>query len=155
MNPARRLTRYEWARATKLRRLGWSWATIAPQFRMGTYALRRQVDPEFRKKGGVKLYQPSPEAATGNFIPRVDRIARHEPRNPVYDPSRDGERRHDSLTAALMGDPPVGQRALDQMPRDGAEKPAHALFGPTRVSAAFSRADAPVGAIFVSGGNRP
>lgn len=31
----------------------------------------------------------------------------------AYDPKRDGLREHSDLTAMLMGDPPIGQRALD------------------------------------------
>ena len=32
----------------------------------------------------------------------------------AYDPERDGKRFHDSITAVLMGDPPVGRRAIDR-----------------------------------------
>lgn len=31
----------------------------------------------------------------------------------IYDPARDGPVEHDSMTAVLMGDPPIGRRALD------------------------------------------
>jgi len=33
--------------------------------------------------------------------------------SPAYDPYRDGERPYDSLTALILGDPPIGRRALD------------------------------------------
>jgi len=32
----------------------------------------------------------------------------------AYDPQRDSKRFHDSITAVLMGDPPIGQRAIDR-----------------------------------------
>lgn len=40
----------------------------------------------------------------------------HKPRhdNPIFDPKRDGNLpEHHELTAVLMGDPPVGRRAID------------------------------------------
>lgn len=32
----------------------------------------------------------------------------------LYDPRRDAPLRHADLTAALMGDPPIGRRAIDE-----------------------------------------
>lgn len=55
----------------------------------------RQTIPDMRLKvngGGMK--------------PRRD--------NPIFDPKRDGRHpEHQELTAVLMGDPPIGRRALD------------------------------------------
>lgn len=35
--------------------------------------------------------------------------------SPAYDPCRDGMRSYDSITAAILGDPPIGRRALDNL----------------------------------------
>lgn len=40
--------------------------------------------------------------------PRVNRAG------ALYDPLRDGPLQHADLTAAVMGDPPIGRRAIDQ-----------------------------------------
>lgn len=32
----------------------------------------------------------------------------------AYDPQRDGPAQHSDLTAVLMGDPPIGRRAIDR-----------------------------------------
>lgn len=34
--------------------------------------------------------------------------------NALYDPLRDAPLQHADLTAALMGDPPIGRRAIDE-----------------------------------------
>lgn len=47
----------------------------------------------------------SPGAHKGDFVSRLE---------AAYDPARDPPLRHADLTAAVMGDPPIGRRAIDQ-----------------------------------------
>jgi hypothetical protein len=37
--------------------------------------------------------------------------------NALYDPRRDAPLQHADLTAAVMGDPPIGRRAIDEKAR--------------------------------------
>lgn len=46
----------------------------------------------------------SPGAHKGDFVSTAAAL---------YDPRRDAPLQHEDLTAALMGDPPVGRRAID------------------------------------------
>lgn len=48
-------------------------------------------------------------------------VIKHEPRlvdpNPIYDPRRDGPPVWRDATAYMLGDPPIGRRAIDQRGR--------------------------------------
>jgi len=47
----------------------------------------------------------APYVHAGDFVKRTD---------AAYDPMRDPPLQHADLTAAVMGDPPIGRRAIDQ-----------------------------------------
>lgn len=47
----------------------------------------------------------APGIHNGDFVSRADAL---------YDPRRDAPLQHADLTAAVMGDPPIGRRAIDR-----------------------------------------
>lgn len=58
-----------------------------------------------RKRAEYKSEAPGVHQAPGRFVSRV---------KAAYDPRRDPPLHHADLTALVMGDPPIGRRAIDQ-----------------------------------------
>lgn len=58
-----------------------------------------------RKRAEYKSEAPGIHFERGRFVSRI---------NAAYDPLRDAPLHHADLTALMMGDPPIGRRAIDQ-----------------------------------------
>jgi hypothetical protein len=62
----------------------------------------RSKDKAFKRA----LYKSeAPGIHNGDFVSRV---------HALYDPRRDAPLQHADLTVVVMGDPPIGRRAIDQ-----------------------------------------
>src|ERR1700674_606642 len=113
------------AEARRLLADGATWGELARHFGYSYSGLRRQLDPEFRASMNASARNveankltgrpPGRPPATGHqsaapFEPSGVRVMDGQmPRNPLYDPRRDGIQQPRDLTAVLMGDPPVGR----------------------------------------------
>lgn len=82
------------ARIRALAQEGWPDTEIAVKLGVSHRTVRRYLDPALRE-----------------YELGLARHRRHEGKNPLFDPKRDGMRTL-SLTAELMGDPQPGRRAL-------------------------------------------
>lgn len=106
------LTPAQHAAVLRRRAAGVSWARIATALGVTYITLRRQCDPAFR----AACHRRDAAAARDRrrARPRLDPFLPEDPRdaNPLYDPRRDDMPPPQSLTAALMGDPPPGRREL-------------------------------------------
>lgn len=62
----------------------------------------RDKDLAFKR---AQYKSEAPGIHAGDFVSRA---------NALYDPRRDAPLQHADLTAVVMGDPPIGRRAIDQ-----------------------------------------
>ncbi|MBN9007269.1 MAG: hypothetical protein J0H40_17865 [Rhizobiales bacterium] len=64
-----------------------------------------------RDQEKIKAYKRAEYKSEAPFIHNGDFVRRDA---ALYDPRRDDPLHHADLTALLMGDPPIGRRAIDQ-----------------------------------------
>lgn len=64
-----------------------------------------------RDREKIKAYKRAEYKSEAPFIHCGDHVRRDA---ALYDPRRDDALHHADLTAALMGDPPIGRRAIDR-----------------------------------------
>lgn len=95
----------------RMRANSMSWRYICNRFDISYDCLRRQIDPGFREHRNLKVQQlrntgicKDNDPIAGPSIPDVIERRRQEYIN----------RPHRDLTGAIMGDPKVGQSALDK-----------------------------------------
>lgn len=99
-------------RARQLRQQNYSWKRIAKHLRFPLHPLQMKLDPTYRARKQAE--QASARTPLADFdyttmLPKEDGVTR----NPEYDPKRDGHREWASPQAELLGDPPIGRRAID------------------------------------------
>lgn len=113
----------ELAMAKRLRHKGVAWAVIAKTLGRSRIYVRRALDVEFRdhrnmlqanwvKKRQTQLGPPAPKPHRQNNPLESQRL--YVPADVLADRDRRAEIAPSSVTAALMGDPPIGRSALDQ-----------------------------------------
>lgn len=100
--------------AKKLIAQGQRWSHIEHVVGHCEQTIREAIDPEARLQRRAKQYKRrEDEGYKSERLPdRVD--DRPISRNPKYDPNRDGPRQYTSPFAQLLGEPPIGQRAIDK-----------------------------------------
>lgn len=78
--------------------------------------IRCALDPTVRARLSAKIRAARKAKSEGRTDKRsiaLDRRGADE-RNPAYDPYRDGPHVYASVSAVLMGDPPIGRSALER-----------------------------------------
>lgn len=95
-----------------MRAQGFGFDAIARKLKRNYYQVRSAVDPEWRQQQ-LQRNRVAYQQAKADDVEEAPRPVR----NPEYDPVRDGPPVYASPFAELMGDPPIGRRALD-MRRD-------------------------------------
>lgn len=102
------------AAANKLHEAGLGWREIGRQLGCDKNTIRSRCDPAFREH--INKLQSARKAAilAGSHIPKTIRLVHEndEPKNPLYDPHRDGPRPYADSTAAILGDPFVGRSEI-------------------------------------------
>jgi hypothetical protein len=102
------------ASAKAMRAAGANWREISDRLGVPINSIRHRADPEFRARALAKDKIRRDRIAAGLHTPKDMHIVRdgHGPRNPVFDPKRDGVREPQSLTAFLLGDPWPGRNEI-------------------------------------------
>lgn len=119
------LTPEQIQRVKRMREDGMTWRSIGMYFHCRAESIRTQIDPEYRlyrhgrivEARRIRKARRTDEISQG--IIERDKFAAI-PREPVYDPKRDGPPEWKSVDAYIFGDPPIGRSALDK--RFGREK---------------------------------
>lgn len=109
------LTAEQKRRGAELRAQGQNWHAIAKKLRLKYYAVRAELDPNWKgaRIDRIRAHRKrETEIKVGSAGMAANAESRIE-RNPAYDPARDGPPVYDSPYAQLLGDPPIGRRALD------------------------------------------
>jgi hypothetical protein len=93
------------------------WKEIGRRLKVSPKTIRGRCDPEYRAYINRQNAARKRAIACGAHIPKKLHIVdagrpEDEPRNPIYDPRRDGIIPPASLTAELLGDPFVGRSEL-------------------------------------------
>lgn len=102
------LTKDEIRRAKHLRAEGRSWTSIAGKMKRDVETIRRAIDPDFDAERRNRLNR---EARAR----RESGEATRQTANPAYDPARDGPPVFSSPFSELLGEPPIGRRAIDMV----------------------------------------
>lgn len=96
--------------AKEMRAGGMSWYAIGKALGRYPDSIRRMADPDYaehvrqlNRRRLRDIEEGTRQVQARHYVPA------EEPKNPIYDPRRDGPLgEHTSLTGALMGDPPPG-----------------------------------------------
>lgn len=108
MSPARvPWTEEQTRKALELRDTGLTWDRVAELMGCSRCKLRSEVDAEYRENSRLsKIAYRAKKSEEGRDQFTLEPVI---PKNPAYDPKRDGMPCHGTLTAALMGDPFPGR----------------------------------------------
>ena len=126
--PSKRLYPDQIAEALEMRAQGKSWDCLSDYFGVSADVIQGQIVPGFRelRRQQARALRRRQQAArerarnkleTRRTFEKVNpyfepRIPAHEFR-PKYDPHRDGYLPYESISAIILGDPPIGRRAID------------------------------------------
>lgn len=129
-------TRFKWTDdhtvlARKLRKQGLTWEEVAIRVGCSPNTVRLNIDPVYAEKCIANRERYRKKYYLKGSHTYAVRHGREESKNPAYDPKRDGEiEAPQSLTAALMGDPPPSRSALGRecLPDEYASKGGQGRF---------------------------
>jgi hypothetical protein len=100
--------------ARALRQQGHGWTDIGKAVGVNYYRVRRLLDPEWaqRRRDGINsLRRRERLVQTGSARGQV--WESYLPRNPTFDPRRDGVVEPQNINQLILGDPLPGRSALD------------------------------------------
>ena len=100
------------AQALELKAEGLGIGEIGRRIGASYYQVRREIDPEKHER---KLAQTRQHNAENRLHSVRAHVGEHHDavRNPEYDPHRNGAPVYASPFAELLGEPPIGRRAID------------------------------------------
>lgn len=93
--------------ARHLRAEGRSWPSIATKMRRDPETIRRAIDPDYDVKRRKRMLREARAV-------RIAGEAKRQIRNPEFDPVRDGPPVFSTPFSELLGEPPIGRRAIDK-----------------------------------------
>lgn len=101
--------------AKRMKSRGMSDALISNRLGFSRDAIRRAIDPNYRERRNEQARRARDDRGARNLGGYIDRV-RSGPeivRRPKYDPHVDGPPVYAGAFDELLGDPPVGRRAID------------------------------------------
>lgn len=99
-------------KAAQLRKDNYSWKRIAKHLKYPLHPLQMKLDPAYRERkrvGQLAARTPVQDFDYTTMLPKEDGITR----NPKYDPRVHGTLEWENQQAFMLGDPPIGRRAID------------------------------------------